>query len=215
MRPKGEIMLSRLRGHVRNNVVGYLALFFALTGVAYAAGPLKSGDPAGGDLDGTYPNPVIRGGAVDTAKFSSTIPAARVIGQSQQSACTDTSALIPWDVEIYDTANLHSNSTNSSRLTAPVSGIYRISAMVSWDDPNTVGSRALTLLQVTPSPPNSSPYTDLQPGSAMPEQTQEISTELKLAAGDYVEVYVRQDSGSISCLRVSERYFTMSWIAPG
>ena len=50
-------MRSKLGSHVRHNAVGYIALFFALTGVAYAAGPLKAGDPAGGDLAGTYPNP--------------------------------------------------------------------------------------------------------------------------------------------------------------
>ena len=63
-------MLSKLRFHVRHNVVGYLALFFALTGVAYAAGPLKPGDPAGGDLTGTYPDPSIAANVVDTGKVS-------------------------------------------------------------------------------------------------------------------------------------------------
>ena len=63
-------MLSRLSSHVRHNVVGYLALFFALTGVAYAAGPLKSGDPATGDLTGTYPGPSIAPNAVDTGKLA-------------------------------------------------------------------------------------------------------------------------------------------------
>ena len=44
----------------RHNVVGYLALFFALTGVAYAAGPLKSGDPAGRRFGRDLPEPVSR-----------------------------------------------------------------------------------------------------------------------------------------------------------
>lgn len=36
-------MLSKLRSHVRHNVVGYIAVFIALSGTAYAAKPLLTG----------------------------------------------------------------------------------------------------------------------------------------------------------------------------
>ena len=40
---------------------------------------------------------------------------------------------LEFDTERYDTANMHSNSNNNSRLTAPRDGLYLASANVSWE----------------------------------------------------------------------------------
>jgi hypothetical protein len=71
------MQLSGLRRRLSYaNVMATLAFFFALTG-ASAAGVkyLANGDPAGGDLAGTYPDPTIAVGAITSAAFAPTAKA--------------------------------------------------------------------------------------------------------------------------------------------
>jgi uncharacterized protein YjbI with pentapeptide repeats len=69
-------MLPRLRSHVRHNVVGYIAVFIALSGTAYAAKPMITGaDVQDESLTGAdVLNDSLKGADVDESTLSGVSP---------------------------------------------------------------------------------------------------------------------------------------------
>lgn len=177
-----------------------------------ASSYLKSGDSAGGDLTGTYPNPTIASGAIGTSQFKSTIPAVRT-GQVPALTVPD-NTLTPyfWATEEYDTAALHDNLTNPSRLTAPVAGIYRISVVASWQS-NPTGFRTIRAVKNRDFSGGGFPVgIDSEEAQQTTGNVMNFSMDEKLAAGDYVEIFASQNSGEDL---ISPAVATMSWVAPG
>ena len=184
-----------------------------------------NGAAADGDLDGTYPNPTLEAssvtasevsnGSLGTAEFSGTIPMARVTHSADQSFAQLGFNTVAFNTERYDTAGMHTNSApNNSRLTAPVDGIYLVTASTRWEsDPD--GIRQLALEGEINDVTTSLGSSDVQ-STGLTNQT--VSTIVQLSAGDYVEVNVRHDSGAnlnLDKANQSSPEFMMAWLAPG
>jgi hypothetical protein len=281
-------MSGRVRGHIRSNIVGYIALFFALSTSSAVAlrgsntvftddivdgavktqdisdtngvwsadvrdDTLENGGLTAADLrpDSVGTSEVTAGavgtdevasdsllagdlatssvgeaeiassavgsgevidGSLGTSELSRAIPAARVTNSADEVTRDHIGESLPFDSERYDTAGMHT-TTNNSRLTAPVKGIYAVSASVTWSsDPD--GSRFVGLKK------NGDTFVaaQTQPAIAGNATDQELSHQVLLQEGDYVEVRVHKVSGNpLAVLKFQEASpeFAMTWLAPG
>lgn len=164
----------------------------AITGVA-ATALLDAVTTSAKGLVPTAPN--------DTAKFlrgdatwAAAAPAfsgVAVYNTATQSINSATQTAVTWDTELLDTASYHSTVSNTSRLVAPTTGKYLITASVEFATSAT-GQRYLKIWK------NGS-TTDLafdsQHGVLTYQTSLECTLVLALTAGDYVEAVVYQDSG--------------------
>lgn len=167
-------------------------------------------------------------GVVGTANIAPTVPAARVTHDEEQTVEPSETKMLDFDEERYDTAGLHAAAT-SSRLTAPVPGVYLVTANVEWspEGPSFEAAGARTILLVrngnTVIASERQGPTDFDGTGSAENIVQAIATQALLAAGDYVDVRVLHSQleqllivsfSGISSLEISPE-FAMTWLAPG
>jgi len=120
-----------------------------------------------------------------------------------------TNVVLPWQAEDYDTNNVHDNVTNNTRLTVPTGIIrVRLSARFRWDN-NTVGTRRVTITK------NGSfnwavgiGQEDLDAKTGI-NISSTITAVAIVTAGDFFEVFARQDSGGTINVQASVAWFQM------
>lgn len=157
----------------------------------------------------------VNGGATAPEWF--TPPSVRAYeATSGQTIATGTETAITFNTDRYDTSAMHDTSSNTSRLTAPIAGVYAISACIAFTD--LLAGKKLTI-QLRVNGTTSIARKELFNTGASPIGAyQDISTLYKLAANDYVEVTVTHDCGvNESTLRSPNAApeFGMTWIGVG
>ena len=151
-----------------NSVGGYQANGVSGISATCAAGEALQGATISGGI-------VTAGTCVSNADAS-----ARVTHNASQSVNSTLVALV-FNTETYDTNNLHSTSSNTSRLTASVAGTYVISAGVTFSDGNEDRNLQIRLNGTTT-------YISKDSLDSQSSGSMTTTTTYYLNANDYVEV---------------------------
>jgi hypothetical protein len=134
---------------------------------------------------------------------------ARVTRVTNQTITQNTTTAVQWTATDYDNGGLFTSTLNT-RLTAPISGIYGVTATSKWDVSAT-GARQLRLLLN-----GATTFAHVrEAGDTEPAHC--IATFMNLASGDYVETVVRHNAGADLALTPTSAlpmYFAMHWLSP-
>jgi hypothetical protein len=236
--PKNSVGAAQLKKHAvtgakldKNAVSGGKVKNGSLMAADFKAGQLPAGQgasgPQGPQGDPGPPGPKgdpgvpgansvgggeVEDGSLGTADFAHSIPAARMTHPGAVTIPHDAWTVLNLGIERYDTADMHFDGIAAERLVAPVDGIYLVTAEVRWQ--SGTGRRNLSLRKngnVTVGA-----RTDLL--TSADNLAQQVTAQVSLHAGDYVEAGVFQNSGSpLSVLKFDEYSpeFAMTWVAPG
>lgn len=142
----------------------------------------------------------------DALNFLTNRPRAALYQATAQSVANATWAATTFDQTLFDNYGGHSNSSNNSRYTAQVAGWYSLRCGGGWATGSAGGGRGSGIYK------NGAFYTA---GAAVAGSTNVIastpvSKDVFLAVGDYVELFVWQNSGGALNTAGSGQY--ASWM---
>lgn len=128
------------------------------------------------------------------------------------SIANSTATQLTFDSEFFDTNGFHSTSTNTGRITIPsgYAGKYLINIATRWAADSSAGNRQVNLYK------NGSSLIDYLEGFGSGAGLTYIarSAIVDLAVGDYISIYVTQNSGTTVGLymRSYEQPVTIQWL---
>ncbi len=135
-------------------------------------------------------------------------PMCRVYNNASINIATATNTALTFNSERYDVGGMHSTSVNTSRITIPTGGggVYHLGGCVVFAS-NATGVRAVWLML------NGATriVQQAQPASSATDQAITVSCDYKLAAADYVELFVFQSSGGILAVNSTSAYTPEAW----
>jgi len=153
---------------------------------------------------------LLRTNAAGTAPEWFTPPACRVYHSTSQSVATGTDTAVQFDSERFDNAALHDTATNNTRVTAPIAGVYALTASLVFGTSN--AGHYTARLRLNGSTRIAYDSRTL-PSGALDAARVTIGTVYKLAAGDYVEVMAEHFTGASNT--VTSHEFAAAWLGPG
>jgi hypothetical protein len=125
-----------------------------------------------------------------TISTSPTFVGASVTKSAAQTISNNTTTVLSWNGEQFDTNTFHDNSTNNSRMTIPSgkAGKYAVSSVIRWVG-NSTGRRKILIYK------NGVEALVVESGASVDATSVAAYLVMDLAEADYVEIYANQTSG--------------------
>lgn len=124
-------------------------------------------------------------------------PTAILRHSAQQLIARETDTALLFNTEDMDSHNGHSTSSNTSRYTAPRSGVYQVSGAVTWSAAS-IRAKLEAFFRINGSGSDLAGSTVFRSEHHTGVSVLELSALARLSAGDFVEIFVWHNAATVS-----------------